>query len=58
MEKYLAEEIGEDIEEEQSLESPVSPVETQVTGTEASTLPSPEYTDVEADLEGNNLHNR
>lgn len=38
-------------EDEQFPISAESPAGTQVTETEASTLPSPEYTDVEADLE-------
>lgn len=39
-------------EKEHVSKSPDSPAETQITETDASTLPSPEYTDVESDLEG------
>lgn len=38
--------------EERIAKSPESLADTQITDTNASTLPSPEYTDVEADFEG------
>lgn len=39
-------------EEKEHPKSAESPAGTQISDTDASTLPSPEYTDVEADLEG------